>query len=104
MNPEKEINSQERDKFWEREEQEEKLRQAEEKKRKQEELLKLEQERKQREVNLSIFFYLITSRIMIDEGDFVVSRSPAARRENSRTIAEYHPNPRGRTSSHTGHE
>lgn len=45
-----EINSMERDKFWEKEEQEEKQRQAEERKRKEEERKMLENERKQREV------------------------------------------------------
>jgi hypothetical protein len=49
--PRQEINSKERDKFWEKEEQEEKQRQAEERKRKEEERNKLENERKQREVN-----------------------------------------------------
>lgn len=45
----KEINSQERDKFWKREEEEEKRRLDEEKQRQQEERLKLELERQQRE-------------------------------------------------------
>ncbi|KAJ4435681.1 hypothetical protein ANN_18297 [Periplaneta americana] len=48
--PRQEINSKERDKFWEKEEQEEKQRQAEERKRKEEEQKKLENERKQREL------------------------------------------------------
>ncbi|PSN30802.1 Drebrin-like protein [Blattella germanica] len=48
--PRQEINSKERDKFWEKEEQEEKQRQEEERKRKEEERNKLESERKQREL------------------------------------------------------
>lgn len=48
--PRQEINSKERDKFWEKEEQEEKQRQAEEMKRKVEERNKLENEQKQREL------------------------------------------------------
>ncbi|CAG2056377.1 unnamed protein product, partial [Timema podura] len=44
-----EINTRERDKFWEKEEQEEKQRQAEEKNRKEEERTRIESERKQRE-------------------------------------------------------
>nr|CAD7458857.1 unnamed protein product [Timema tahoe] len=44
------INTRERDKFWEKEEQEEKQRQAEEKNRKEEERTRIESERKQREV------------------------------------------------------
>jgi hypothetical protein len=49
--PRQEINSKERDTFWEKEEQEEKQRQAQERKRKEEERNLLENERKQREVN-----------------------------------------------------
>ncbi|XP_066998745.2 drebrin-like protein B [Anabrus simplex] len=49
--PTQEINSRERDKFWEKEEQEEKKRQEEERKRKEEERLRLENERKQRELS-----------------------------------------------------
>lgn len=49
VNAVKEINSQERDKFWKREEEEEKRRLNEEKQRQQEERLKLELERQQRE-------------------------------------------------------
>jgi hypothetical protein len=52
--PRQEINSKERDKFWEKEEQEEKQRQAEERKRKEEERNMLENERKQREVSCLI--------------------------------------------------
>ncbi|XP_071440855.1 drebrin-like protein [Hetaerina americana] len=48
--PTQEINSKERDMFWEKEEMEEKRRQAEERKRKEEERRKLEEERNQREV------------------------------------------------------
>jgi len=48
--PRQEINPKERDKFWEKEEQEEKQRKAEERKRKEEERNRLENERKQREV------------------------------------------------------
>lgn len=48
--PTQEINSMERDKFWEKEEKEEKQRQEEERKRKEEERLKLEMERRQREI------------------------------------------------------
>jgi hypothetical protein len=48
--PRQEINSKERDKFWEKEEQEETERQAEEMKRKVDERTKLENERKEREV------------------------------------------------------
>lgn len=47
--PKQEINAQERDKFWEKEEQEERQRQEEEKRRKEEERRKLEEERKRRE-------------------------------------------------------
>nr|CAD7442271.1 unnamed protein product [Timema bartmani] len=47
--PKQEINTRERDKFWEKEEQEEKQRQAEEKNRKEEERTRIESERKQRE-------------------------------------------------------
>ena len=50
MIPRQEINPKERDKFWEKEEREEKQRQAEERKRKEEERSMLENERKQREV------------------------------------------------------
>lgn len=50
VEPRKEINSEERDKFWAREEEQEKRRQMEEMKKKQDELLKLEQERLKREV------------------------------------------------------
>nr|CAD7195856.1 unnamed protein product [Timema douglasi] len=48
--PKQEINTRERDKFWEKEEQEEKQRQAEEKNRKEEERSRIELERKQREI------------------------------------------------------
>lgn len=48
--PRQEINSKERDTFWEKEEQEEKQRQAQERKRKEEERNLLENERKQREL------------------------------------------------------
>nr|CAD7261167.1 unnamed protein product [Timema shepardi] len=48
--PKQEINTRERDKFWEKEEQEEKQRQAEEKNRKEEERSRIESERKQREL------------------------------------------------------
>lgn len=48
--PQQEINSNERDKFWQKEEEEEKIRQELEKKRKDEERRKLESEIKQREV------------------------------------------------------
>jgi hypothetical protein len=48
--PRQEINPKERDKFWEKEEQEEKQRQAEERRRKEEERNLFENERKQREV------------------------------------------------------
>ncbi|XP_063232985.1 drebrin-like protein [Bacillus rossius redtenbacheri] len=48
--PKQEINTKERDKFWEKEEIEEKRRQEEERKRKAEEQAKLENERKQREL------------------------------------------------------
>ncbi|XP_046384415.1 drebrin-like protein B [Ischnura elegans] len=48
--PTQEINSKERDMFWEKEEMEEKRRQAEERKRKEEERKKLEEERNQREM------------------------------------------------------
>ncbi|KAK7864192.1 hypothetical protein R5R35_004103 [Gryllus longicercus] len=48
--PTQEINSLERDKFWEKEEKEEKQRQEEERRRKEEERLILENERKQREL------------------------------------------------------
>nr|CAD7426260.1 unnamed protein product [Timema monikensis] len=48
--PKQEINTRERDKFWEKEEQEEKQRQAEEKNRKEEERTRIESERKQREL------------------------------------------------------
>ena len=54
MIPRQEINSKERDKFWEKEEQEEKKRQEEERRRKEEERTKLENERKQREVCLIV--------------------------------------------------
>lgn len=51
VNPVKEINSKERDQFWQKEEQEEKKRLEEERKRKDAERLKLEQEAKQRELD-----------------------------------------------------
>ncbi|XP_065202044.1 drebrin-like protein [Planococcus citri] len=50
VEPRKEINSEERDKFWAQEEEQEKKRQLEEIKKKQEEVLKLEQERIKREM------------------------------------------------------
>ncbi|XP_050300763.1 drebrin-like protein B [Anthonomus grandis grandis] len=49
VNAVKEINSQERDKFWKKEEEEEKVRLEQEKQKKQEEQIKLEKERQQRE-------------------------------------------------------
>lgn len=51
VNPVKEINSKERDQFWQKEEQEEKKRLEEERKRKEAERLRLEQEAKQREAS-----------------------------------------------------
>jgi hypothetical protein len=57
--PRQEINPKERDKFWEKEEQEEKQRKAEERKRKEEERNRLENERQQREVKwLSQYSFL----------------------------------------------
>lgn len=50
VNPVKEINSKERDQFWQKEEQEELKRLDEERKRKEAEKLKMEQEAKQREL------------------------------------------------------
>lgn len=50
VNPVKEINSKERDQFWQREEQEENKRIEEERKRREAEKLKMEQEAKQREL------------------------------------------------------
>lgn len=50
VNPGQEINSKERDKFWEREEQEERSRQEAERKRREEERKKQEEERRKREV------------------------------------------------------
>lgn len=50
VNPVKEINSKERDQFWQREEQEENKRIEEERKRREAEKLKMEEEAKQREI------------------------------------------------------
>lgn len=52
VEPSKEINSLERDKFWAQEEEQEKKRQIEEVRKKQAELIKLEEETLQREVRL----------------------------------------------------
>ena len=50
VNPGQEINSKERDRFWEREEQEERKRQEEERKRREEEKKRQEEERQKREI------------------------------------------------------
>lgn len=50
VNPVKEINSKERDQFWQREEQEENKRLEEERKRREAEKIRMEQEAKQREI------------------------------------------------------
>jgi hypothetical protein len=63
--PRQEINSKERDKFWEKEEQEEKERQAEEMRRRVEERNKLENEQKQREVNKMSLFEIYVVVIFI---------------------------------------
>lgn len=51
VEPSKEINPTERDKFWALEEEQEKQRQLEEARRRQEELIRLEEERIKREVS-----------------------------------------------------
>lgn len=55
--PQQEINSNERDKFWQKEEEEEKIRQELERKRKEEERRKLDNEIKQREVMHCFFIF-----------------------------------------------
>lgn len=65
VEPRKEINSEERDKFWAQEEEQEKRRQMEEIKKKQEELLKLEQERIRREVHLICGVYRHLNKMFI---------------------------------------
>lgn len=57
VEPKKEIDAVERDKFWAIEEEEEKQRQIDEVRKKQEELLKLEQERLKREVSFSFILW-----------------------------------------------
>jgi len=58
IQPNLEINSSERDKFWAAEEEKEKLRQEEERKKKEQEQKKIENERLLREVSYSKYFII----------------------------------------------